>query len=329
MLKEEIVEDLITYEETINCVRHAFEAHGSEESQMPSKTYIFFEAFNGDFRVMPAYLEELGAAGVKVVNVHPDNPRKYELPSVMAVIVLLDSETGEPISIMGATTITDYRTGAAGAVAAEQLARKDSEKVGMVGTGAQARTQLNCLDELFDLDVVKAYDKYEESRESFLEEMKESVDAEIELTEDIKSAVEDMDIVITTTPSKEPIVKEEWVSEGTHINAIGADAENKQELEISLIEKSKVIVDEWDQAHHSGEISEAVSKGIIGKEDIGGSLGGVMVGKNEGRTSEDEITIFDTTGLAVQDISTAWLIYEKAKENDVGDEVNFLSLDKF
>ena len=319
---------MITYGDAIESVREAFKAHGTKRSQMPPKTYIFFEEFNGDFRVMPAYLEDLEAAGVKIVNVHPDNPHEHELPSVMAMIVLLDPETGKPFSILDGTEITNYRTGAAGSVGAEQLAKEGSDKVGIIGTGAQARTQLHCLNQLFDLKRVKAYDKFEESRNSYAKDMSKATGLDIKPVDDPEIAVRDVDIVVTTTPSTEPIIEEGWISNGAHINAVGADAEGKQELEIGLLEKSKIVIDEWEQASHSGEISEAVSKGVITKENIHGNIGEVITGRKPGRQSEEEITIFDSTGLAVQDISTAWTVYQKALEEGRGDDRDFLSLEK-
>lgn len=328
LIREPEIEQLITLEESIECVEEAFRSRGSGSSQMPPKSYVFLEKFNGDFRVMPAYLEEVGAAGVKIVNSHPDNPRKNNLPSVMAIIVLLEPETGEPISIMSATKITDFRTGAAGAVAAKYLARENSKKVGMIGTGAQAKSQLLGLNQIFDLDEVKAYSKFEESRDNFINSMKNILDFKIISADSARSAVSDSDIVVTTTPSKNPIVRDDWVSEGTHINAIGADAKNKQELDPSILKRAKVVVDEWDQASHSGEISVSVSDGEFSKKDLFAEIGDVVTGNKQGRTSEEDITIFDSTGLAVQDISTAWKIYEKAQEEGKGEEVDFLSLEE-
>lgn len=326
LIKEQEINQLITLEEAIECVEQAFKSRGSGKSQMPAKSYVFFEKFNGDFRVMPAYLEEIDAAGVKIVNSHPDNPRKNNLPSVMAIIVLLEPETGEPISIMSATKITDYRTGGAGAVAAKYLARENSKSVGMIGTGAQARTQLFGLNEIFNLDEARAFSKFKESRDEFVNSMKDSLDFDIVPVDTAQAAVEDADIVVTTTPSKNPIVKNEWVSEGTHINAIGADAEDKQELETSVLKNAKVIVDAWKQASHSGEISSAVSEGILSEDDLFAEIGKVITGEVKGRTSENEITVFDSTGIAVQDISTAWKVYQKALDNGVGEKVDFLSL---
>ncbi len=327
LIKESEIEQLITLEESIECVEEAFRSRGLGESQMPPKSYVFFEKFNGDFRVMPAYLENLDASGVKIVNSHPENPRKNNLLSVMAIIVLLKPETGEPISIMSATKITDIRTGSAGAVAAKYLARENSKVVGMIGTGAQAKSQLLGLNEIFDLEKVKAFSKFRDSLNDFIDSMSDSLDLELVPVDSAKSAVVDADILVTTTPSKSPIVKDEWVSNGTHINAIGADAKNKQELDHSILKRAKVVVDEWDQASHSGEISIPVSEGQFSRKDLAGEIGEIVVGEKPGRTSEEDITLFDSTGLAVQDISTAWKVYEKSIERGIGEKVDFLSLE--
>ncbi len=156
---------------------------------------------------------------------------------------------------MGGSKITGFRTGGAGAVAAKYLAPEDSETVGLIGTGAQARTQLLALLEVFDLEKGFAYSKPRESRENFVRDMEEKVDLELRAVESGREAVEPADIVVTTTPVRSPVVKDEWIAEGTHINAIGADAKGKQELEAEILKRSKIVVDGWEQASHSGEIN--------------------------------------------------------------------------
>lgn len=328
LLKESDIEDLISLEETIEAVEMAFRDKGNNRSQMPPKSYVYFNSFDGDFRTMPAYLEDMGAAGVKVVNVHPENPEKHEIPSVMATIVLLSPETGKPLAIMAGTKITGYRTGGAGGVAAKHLARKNSEIVGMIGTGVQARTQLLALDEIFDLNRVKAYDLSKENRTKYSERMGSELDAEVEAVDEERKAVESVDIIVTTTPSRSPILKDEWIPEEAHINAIGADAEGKQELDPRILKRGKIVVDDWEQASHSGEISVSITNGELEKHDIYGQIGEVVAGKKIGRESEDEITIFDSTGLAVQDIATAWKVYERAREQDIGHSINLLDFAK-
>ncbi|MBS3815050.1 MAG: alanine dehydrogenase [Hadesarchaea archaeon] len=316
------IEKLISIEDALEAVEEAFEAKGTGKTQMPPKSYIYFKKFDGDFRVMPAYLEELGAAGVKVVNVHPKNPESKGMPSVMATVILLSPETGSPIAFMDGTLITGLRTGAAGGVAAKYLARKDSRKIGMVGTGAQARTQLSALNEVLEINEVKAYSRDKKLRREFTNKMSEEFDFEVESVNECKEAVIGMDVIVTTTPTRSPIISNKWISEGMHINAIGADAQGKQELDSKILQRAKIVIDDWEQASHSGEINVPLSEGEITRDNMYGDIGEVVSGEKDGRTSNDEITVFDSTGLAVQDIATAWKVYQLAEEKGVGDKLN-------
>ena len=315
ILTKKDVEGILTMEDTIKAVEHAFEMHGKNLVQMPPKVYLNFD--KGDLRAMPAYLE--GKAGIKWVNSHPDNPKRG-LPTVMALLIYNDPETGFPLAVMDAMHITNMRTGAAGGIAAKYLARKDSKVFGFVGCGTQAYTQFMALSKIFDIEAVKAYDINKTNAVRFIEFCeKNGVSAKVESIE----RVCDCDVLTTTTPSREPIIKEDWISEGMHINAIGADAPGKQELDERILLKAKIIVDDIEQALHSGEINVAVSKKILKVDDIHATLGEVIVGKKRGRESENEITIFDSTGLAIQDISTASIVYQRAVESGIGIKIEF------
>jgi alanine dehydrogenase len=311
--------------ETIEAVEEAFRAKGMGKAQMPPKSYVFFHRYDGDFRVMPAYLEDLGAAGVKIVNAHPENPKKHGLPSVMAVIVLLDPKTGAPLAIMDGTTITNFRTGAAGAIAVKYLARKDSEIVAMVGAGVQARTQLLALSEIIDIGEVRVNDVSLTNAKKYVREMGRKLGIKLKAVRKTDRAVRDADIIVTTTPVRKPIVMDKWISGGVHINAIGADAPGKQELDPKILKRAKIVVDDIDQAVHSGEINVSLSKGLIARADIYADLGEIVTGKKLGRASDEEVTIFDSTGLAVQDIATDWIVYKKAKRKGVGREIDLLA----
>lgn len=317
------VKKLISIRETIEAVEEAFLAKGLGEAQMPPKSYVFFNRYEGDFRVMPAYLEDIEAAGVKIVNVHPQNPSKHGMPTVMATILLLDPRTGAPLAIMDGTTITNVRTGAAGAVAAKYLAQKDSRVVALIGAGAQAMTQFLALNEIFKIEELRVSDKVEANAEKYASEVKKRFDISIKVT-DAKEAVQGADIIVTTTPVKSPVVMNDWVSEGVHINAIGADAPGKQELDPEILKRARIVIDNWEQASHSGEINVPLSKGMLAREDVYAELGEIVSGKKSGRTSRDEITVFDSTGLAIQDVATAWLVYKKAKKVGMGTEVELL-----
>jgi alanine dehydrogenase len=318
-LTQEEVKSVMDMHSDMQVVERAFRQHGLGKVQMPPKSYLYYTAYNGDLRTMPAYLEEEDITGVKIVNVHPGNPA-LGLPTVMALIVLISPQTGAPIAIMDGTYLTDIRTGAAGGIAAKYLARKDSKVIGMVGAGNQARTQLEALSEVFEPELVKVTSRTKESCEQFIREAADIISCEIRYEETIENVC-DCDILVTTTPTRKPIVKAQWIKEGTHINAIGADAVGKEELDPELIIRSKIVVDDIVQALHSGEVNVPLSKHYISENDIHAQLGEVIVGLKPGRTSEEEITIFDSTGLAIQDVASAHLVYQRALSKGLGKQV--------
>lgn len=322
-LNQKDVAKLITIEETLDVVEEAFRQHGLGNVQMPPKMYLNFSKHEGDLRIMPVERLGLDVSGVKVVNVHPNNS-KSGLPTVMATIILNSTETGQPIAFMEAGFITDLRTGAAGAVAAKYLSRDDSSVVGLVGLGNQAKTQLEALMLVRDIETVKIYDQSFKAGIKFIKWIKEKYEnIEVILENNIEKTC-DCDILVTTTPVRKPIIKVEWIKPGTHINAIGADAKGKQELDPKILECAKVVVDDIEQASHSGEINVSVSSIEIGfgVNDIYATLGEIVCGKFSNQESlglfSDDITIFDSTGLAIQDLSTAVLVYQKAVEQDIG-----------
>lgn len=316
------VSRLIDMPQVLKAVEAAFRSYGKRKVQMPAKIYLHLDKYGGDFRAMPAYIEGAEVAGLKWVNVHPQN-RRFGLPAVMALIVLSDPLTGLPLCIMDGTVITNQRTGAAGAIAAKYLARKDSSIIGLVGCGAQARMQLLALNELFKIKLVNVWGNKTEYAREFLKDMR-FLNLEMRIAETIYYCVRNADIIVTTTPVRKPIVKSAWIKEGTHINAIGADAKGKEELKPQLLKRSKIIVDDFQQASHSGEINVPLSKGIITAKDIYACLGDVIVGKKKGRVSKKEITIFDSTGLAIQDVAVANAVYKKALRVKMGLTVELL-----
>jgi alanine dehydrogenase len=225
---------------------------------------------------------------------------------------------------MDGTAVTNIRTGAAGAVAAKHLARPESEVVTMVGAGAQAKTQLLALAEVFEIKEVRVNDISRSTAKRYVAEVRRRLEAQFKIIPSTREAVKGADVVVTTTPSRKPIVKNGWISAGTHINAIGADAPGKQELDPKILLRSKVVVDDIQQALHSGEVNVPLSLGLIARADIYGELGEIVTGRKPGRTSEDEITVFDSTGLAVQDIATDWVVYQKAKRLGKGRRIELL-----
>ncbi len=310
---------IITVKEVLIAVEDVFRLQAKKLTLMPVKVYLPLDKYQGDFRAMPAYAK--GAAGVKWVNAHPGNPEKSSLPSVMAVLIYNDPKTGFPLAIMDATVITNYRTGAAGAIASKYLARKNSQTLGLLGCGKQAETQLIFHSHFFQFKEIHITDKDEERIKNVIRKF-----TGLPLRNSPPEKVAGCAILCTTTPSREPVVRAGWIKPGTHINAVGADAPGKQELESKIIKKAKIIVDDYEQAMKSGEINVPLGKGIISEKNIHATLGEVVAGLKPGRKNDQELTIFDSTGLAIQDIAVAKVIYEKAKKLGIGMEVNLIGI---
>ncbi|WP_067075875.1 ornithine cyclodeaminase family protein [Methanoculleus horonobensis] len=288
------------YAEVNPAVEAAFAEHGRGNVQMPPKVYVTFVE-SGDFRTMPAYLPARGIAGVKIVNVHPQN-RTRGLPTVMALTVIIDITTGIPTAIINATELTALRTGAAGAIAAKYLAPRHPITLGIVGAGRQAEAQVEATAASLAIEEILVWSRSEKSAEAFAERYSEYNARSVPLERAC-----DCDVLTTTTPSTKPVVMADWIHEGTHINAIGADAPGKQELDPAILAKAEVFVDDPGQAAHSGEINVPVGTGDYDPARIAGTLGEVVIGK-KGRSSPDAITIFDSTGLAIQDLAIAALV---------------------
>ncbi|MCX8183924.1 MAG: alanine dehydrogenase [Crenarchaeota archaeon] len=315
------IERIVSMSELMGAMEDAFRAKAIGRVQMPTKVYVTLP--DGDFRTMMAYIPDLDMACVKIVNVHPNNPGKHGLPTVMATIVLIEPDTGRPLAIMDGTYLTGMRTGATGGVAAKYLAKKDSRVIGMVGAGSQARTQLLALNEVFKIEEVRVCAKTRRECEGFAKDM-QHLGLKIQIKDGVEETVRGCDIIVTTTPVTRPLVENEWVEEGMHINAIGADAPGKEELDPRILNRAKVVVDDYEQACHYGELNVPVSKGIFKPEQIHAELGEIIAGRKPGRTSDDEITVFDSTGLAIQDLAAAALAYRKARELGIASEVELL-----
>jgi alanine dehydrogenase len=318
------VKELLTIDEALEAVESAFREKGLGTVQMPPKLYLYYRKYNGDLRVMPSYFETMDVSGVKVVNVHLQNPSKYGLPTIMATIILIDVKTGAPLSIMDGTWITAMRTGAGSGVATKYLARKDSKALALVGGGVQARTQLMAIAEILKLEEVRVWSRTAETRKKFIDEFRGKYRLRFIECESVEKCVKGADIISTTTPVTSPIVKGEWIEPGVHINAVGADAPGKEELDPSILKRAKIVVDDWAQASHSGEVNVPLRNGVITERDVYGEIGEIVAGKKEGRVSDSEITIFDSTGLSIQDVLTSQRVYEKARKKNVGKWINLL-----
>jgi alanine dehydrogenase len=307
------VEKVLTPALANRTVERAFKAYGQGEADMPPKSYLYFE--KGDLRSMPAYLhgQGLSIAGIKSVTVHPGNSL-YKLPTVIAVIILVDPGNGFPLAVMDGTYLTSVRTGTAGALAVKLLARKDAKTAGFVGSGVQARTQLACIMEVRKLAAIKVWQfgAKDEIAPAFRDWARRKYKLKAMISPAIDEVTTGVDILVTTTPSRKPLVN--TVSPGTHINAIGADAAGKEEINPRILKQAKIVIDDWAQASHSGEINVPVSRRQIRRSDIHAALGDIVAGRKKGRTKDAEITLFDSTGLAIQDVSCAYTVYRALRD---------------
>jgi ornithine cyclodeaminase/alanine dehydrogenase len=243
------------------------------------------------------------------VSSHPKNPERHKLPAVMGVYILSDPATAQPLAIMDATSITAYRTGAAGAVASKYLAVGSPRTLGFIGCGVQARVLLAAHQVLFPRLELRMADLHADAAERFAAE---AGGRAVSLADAAAC-----DIVCTSTPSRTPVVQRAWIGAGTHINAMGADGPGKQELDPAILRDAKVVIDDEHQAHHSGEINVPLETGELRVETLYGTLGDIVAGTKAGRVG-DEITVFDSTGLAIQDVAVARMIYDLARERGAG-----------
>lgn len=288
--------------------RLAFEAHARGEWMMPPKVYV--DSPPGDFRAMPARGD--GLAIVKWVTSYPHNPERG-LPVVTGVIAVSDADTGENRAIVDCRAVTWLRTGAAAAVSAQALARPDSRSVGLIGSGVNGAWAARCLAAAGYGPGVCS-DPRPEAAEALANELGWR-------TGDREEAVA-QDVVVTCTPGDEPVVFKSDLRDGQHYAALGADRHGKAEVERRALRHCTLFCDEWEQASVGGELAGAAGAGAVRREDVTG-LGRVLIGSGRGRRSADEVTLFDSTGLAVQDLGIVGAVYEAWREGRIeADEVS-------
>ncbi len=310
------VERVASMELAVQAVEAAFGAFGRGEAEMPAKVYLPIEDHDGDFRAMPARLGS--SAGIKWVNVHPQNRKRFGLPTVMAVYILSDPANAFPLALMDGTLLTALRTGAAGGVASKYLAAKPPSTVSFIGCGVQAHTLHQAHRVVFGNFDSIVHDRNPETAQAFAEEI---AGRAVSLEEACGA-----DIVCTATPSRRPFVRSEWVRSGAHINAMGADAPGKQELEADLLRSAAVYIDDIHQATGSGEINIPLQSGDFSLDELAGTLGEVVAGSLP-RPDASATTIFDSTGLAIQDVALARAIYDVAMAQSIGLEIDLLGLE--
>jgi ornithine cyclodeaminase/alanine dehydrogenase-like protein (mu-crystallin family) len=288
-------------DEAVEAVRVAFVEHARGAWQMPSKVYVDSPP-DGDFRAMPA--SGGGYAVLKWVTSFPGNPARG-LPTVTGVVLLSDARTGELLAVLDAASVTAVRTGAAAVLAAETLARAGAGRAGIVGCGVNGRAAAGTF--LARGREVLLADARPEAAAGAAGELGSGAAAG-SLAEALAC-----DVVVTVTPGREPVLRRGALSAGQHVSLMGADGPGKAEAQIEELLRYRVVCDEWAQASHNGEIAHAVAAGRLGRGDVA-ELGRVLLGEQPGRRSDDEITAFDSTGLAVQDLAVAAAILHRWRE---------------
>ena len=325
LLTQRDVAQLIDIPTAIRVVRQAFMAMARGQTVMPPKIYLPLP-HDSDFRAMPAYQQHPAACGMKWVNVHPRN-RRRGLPTVMAVIIMNDPATGVPLAVMDGVLVTKLRTAAAAAVAAAVLARRDSRIVGLLGCGAQADAQLVALAQVRPFSRVNVWGHTPGEVQRFCARMRRQLPrVRLVPCADLEPCVRQADLLVTVTPSRRPLVKRAWVRPGVHINAIGADAPGKQELDPKILRDALVVVDERDQAIHGGELNVPIRRGQFHPRQIHATLGHILIGKTRGRRDPREITVFDSTGLAIHDIALGAEIVRRATRRGIGRRIALCAL---
>ena len=311
------VQELLGLDECIAAVESAFRLHAEGKSLAPGVLAV--RARDGGFHIKAAGLE-LGRHyfAAKTNANFFSNPSRHGLPAIQGVVVLCDADDGRPLAVMDSIEVTIRRTAAATAVAAKWLARKDSATATVCGCGSQGREQLRALSRVLPLARAHAYDADEAVARSYARELSDELGIEITPARDLAAALGDSDVCVTCTPSRGAFLMREHVRPGTFVAAVGADSPDKQELEPRLLAEAVLVVDALEQCASIGELHHALDAGALTREAVHAELADVLTGRRPGRQSDQEITIFDSTGTALQDVAAAVVVYEKATERGRG-----------
>lgn len=314
LLSETDLRSLVTLDtETIDCVERAFRALATEAVAMPPVLRLDIPENNGEVDVKTAYLPSFDSFAIKVSPGFFDNP-KLGLPSLSGMMMLLSARTGQlEALLLDNGYLTSIRTAAAGAVAARWLARSDARRVAILGAGEQARLQLQALALVRPINHATVWAQRPEQAARLAVEMSGRLGIDIETTADIERAVADADIVVTTTPSREPLLHARHLRPGMHVTAMGSDAEHKNEIAPDAIAAAtRYVCDRLAQVRVLGELHHAIAAGAVAADAVMPELGQVIAGQVEGRRSDDDVTICDLTGTGAQDTAIAQLAFGRA-----------------
>ena len=332
VLSREVTERVLKMSEVIEAVKAVYRLKAEGKTAVFPLVFHEFDPGKADMDIKSGWLDESDIFGLKVVSWFGDNVQK-KLPALIGTIMVMDAKTGVPVGILDGSHITGIRTGAAGAIGAKLLARENAKTLMIVGAGHVATFQVAaCLELMPKIRRVLIYDGLsDENARQFAASMPQVMRLQFDRSTDgvtfeavttLEKAVGESDIIITVTPSKEPIIKKEWVKPGTHFSCIGADMAGKEEIDPMLFAEARVFTDDTPQCINVGEIEIPVARGILKKEDIAGEIGEILIGQTEGRQSDQQITVFDATGTALLDLMTAKLALKRAEEKNLGERVN-------
>lgn len=325
ILTKKDIQNAVTMAEAIHAVKLAYIQLSQEKTVTPLRVQVPVEDREGVVLFMPAFLPQIGSLGAKIVSVFPQNLQSG-LSIIHAVVVLLDAETGCPISLLDGTYLTALRTGAASGVATDLLARRDSRIAAIFGAGVQGRTQLEAVCTVRAITKVWVYDPSPDVAKAYADKMKQRGDPipqDISVAQTPKQALEEADIICTATTSSEPVFADEDLCPGVHINGIGSYTPKMQEIPGQTVARARVVVDSISASlAEAGDLIIPLQNKTIEESDIHGEIGQVAAGYIPGRESDSEVTFFKSVGLAVQDIATAALALQRAEELNLGRNID-------
>jgi ornithine cyclodeaminase len=318
------VEQLLPMNECIDVMEQAFIGLAHGEFQQPLRTIFRPPEIKGVMALMPTFRGgQSPLFGLKAICVFPGNAALGK-DAHQGGVMLFDGSTGELLALVNASAITAIRTAAVSALATRLLAREDANSLAIIGAGVQARTHLTAISCVRNLARIRIAAKRFESAKNFAAEMQPHVTAHIEPVETGEIAARKADIIVTATTSREPVLLREWLSPGAHINAVGTFSPKARELDTATMVDSCLFVDRRESAlNEAGDYLLAAQEGAIGPESIRAELADLVTGKHSGRVSRDQITIFKSLGLAIEDLAAAAHVYEKAKRQESGTAVQF------
>ena len=322
LVRRSDVEELLSLPDCIDAVEEVLRLQG--QGKIPRSEILAVKTPNGGLHVKATLLPRGQSYIVAKLNTNfPGNKAQFQLPTIQGVIVVCDGTNGSPLAILDSVEITIKRTAAASAVAAKYLARKDSSVATICGCGEQGRAQLRAIQSVVPLKKIYAFDLNERTMTELANQLSADLKIDIEPTRDLPSAIQKSDVCVTCTTASEFFVRKEDVAPGTFIAAVGADDAYKQEIDPALIASAKVVADSLNQSCAIGDTHHAIAKGLMRKEDVYAELGEIVAGKKSGRTSNTEIVIFDSTGVAIEDAVAAAAVYEKALAAGIGTRFEF------